>query len=24
LPPVDLGEPIRLPAHSITVLKGGK
>jgi len=24
LPPVDLGEPIRLPAHSITVLKGGR
>jgi alpha-L-arabinofuranosidase len=24
LPTVDLGEAIRLPAHSITVLKGGK
>ena len=24
LPAVDLGEPIRLPAHSITVLKGGR
>jgi alpha-L-arabinofuranosidase len=24
LPAVDLGEPIRLPAHSITVLQGGK
>jgi alpha-L-arabinofuranosidase len=24
LPPADLGETIRLPAHSITVLKGGR
>jgi len=24
LPAIDLGEPMRLPAHSITVLKGGK